>query len=118
MSKHMTSAIEQQLKESEYLRDAKIKSFVEYLYNEWCIGFLEIEKWTRVFTKHNPETYFRDWRSVQELNPNLQWKDWQKRQRHATKVAEQIIEAKHEPDIFKRTELVATKAEQAELFIS
>jgi len=118
MSKQMMADIEVQLTQSERLRDAKIVAMVNYLYQRWLISFLEIDRMVKIFETVNPETYCRDRRAVQEANPHLQWKDWIKRQRHATKVAEQRIEDKHEPDIFKRTEVVATKAEQAELFYS
>ena len=118
MSKQMMADIEVQLTQSERLRDAKIVSMVNYLYDRWLIHFLEIDRFVKIFETVNPETYFRDWRAVQEAKPHLQGKDRLKRQRHATKVAEQRLEYKHEPDIFKKTEVVATKAEQAELFYS
>ena len=116
MSKQIMADIEIQLTQSERLRDAKIEAMVTYLYERWLIEFWEISRWVSVLTTVNPETYCRDWRSVQELNPHLQGKDWIKRQRHATRVSEEKIDQKHDPDIFKRMEFVATKAEQWDLF--
>lgn len=98
------------------LSDNKLLAYVKYLGLYENLDIIQQYAILEVLKKCNPESFFRQWRQTQELQPELRGKDFDKRHRQEVKVRKEILEDKHETDIFKRTELVATKAEQAELF--
>lgn len=100
------------------LADNKLLAYVKHLGLHHNLDIVEQYAVLNVLKKCNPESFFRAWRQAQELNPRLRGKDYDKRHAQEKEVADQMIEDKHEPDIYKRMETVATKAEQAELFIS
>ena len=118
MSKLLKKQMSELLEYDVTLADDKLKAYVKYLGMYHNLDIVEQYAVLEVMKKCNPESFFRQWRQTQELQPTLRWKNFDKRHRQEKEVREEIMEQKHETDIFKRTEVVARKAEQADLFCS
>jgi hypothetical protein len=118
MSKLLKKQVTELLEYDATLADDKLLAYVKHLWLSHNLDIVEQYAVLKVIRKCNPESFFRAWRQAQELNPELRGKDYDKRHAQEVKVRHDMVEDKHEPDVYKITEVVARQAEQAELFFS
>ena len=118
MSKLLNKQVEELLASDVALSDDKHLAYVRHWMVNHGLSHDDAVLLLRLMRAVNPESFYRAWRAAQELNPELRWKNYDKRHAQEVEVRHEKIEEKHEPDVYRITEVVARKAEQADLFCS